>query len=257
MEITPLGQSGFLLELGSLRILIDPYLSNSVAEQFGPAFERQCPSVLSDSALGAIDWVFLTHAHLDHADPESLRRIYGHSPGVRFLVPYACRVLLHELGIAAAQVVLPPEHAWMSVGEGMQVRAVPAAHLSIVRNAEGELRDVGYLLRVGTRVFYHAGDTIPDPALYDALAGVPIDYAFLPINERNYYRAQADIVGNMSVREAFRFADDLGVRVLVPIHWDLFPCNSVYPEEVQLLYQLERPRFELQMMSIGQKVRVV
>jgi len=49
----------------------------------------------------------------------------------------------------------------------------------------------------------------------------------------------------MSVREAFQMAADIGVKTLVPTHWDMFAPNSVYKEELNLLYELMRPPFEM------------
>jgi L-ascorbate metabolism protein UlaG (beta-lactamase superfamily) len=40
-------------------------------------------------------------------------------------------------------------------------------------------------------------------------------------------------------------ATDIGVKILVPIHWDMFAPNSVYLEEIELLYRLMQPRFEM------------
>ncbi|MGE4056620.1 MAG: MBL fold metallo-hydrolase, partial [Vicinamibacterales bacterium] len=60
-----------------------------------------------------------------------------------------------------------------------------------------------------------------------------------------YYRDGRGIIGNMSVREAFQMAADLGVTTLVPMHWDLFAPNSVPREELALLYELLRPPFRL------------
>ena len=72
-----------------------------------------------------------------------------------------------------------------------------------------------------------------------------IDVAFIPVNERNFYREKRGIIGNMSVREAFQMAADIGVKTLVPTHWDMFAPNSVYKEELDLLYKLMRPPFEM------------
>jgi L-ascorbate metabolism protein UlaG (beta-lactamase superfamily) len=49
----------------------------------------------------------------------------------------------------------------------------------------------------------------------------------------------------MSVREAFQMAAELGATTLVPIHWDLFAPNSVFREELLLLYDLLRPPFRM------------
>ena len=72
-----------------------------------------------------------------------------------------------------------------------------------------------------------------------------IDMAFLPVNERNYYRERRGIVGNMSVREAFHFAEEIGASALVPTHWDMFAANCVFKEEIELLYKKISPEFEL------------
>jgi len=69
----------------------------------------------------------------------------------------------------------------------------------------------------------------------------------MPVNERNFYREKRGIVGNMSVREAFQMATDIGVKTLVPTHWDMFAPNSVYKEELNLLYELMRPPFEMRL----------
>ena len=37
------------------------------------------------------------------------------------------------------------------------------------------------------------------------------------------------LIGNMDAREAVRLSQEIGVRVLVPMHWDLFRGNTVRP----------------------------
>ena len=71
------------------------------------------------------------------------------------------------------------------------------------------------------------------------------DIAFLPVNERNYYRDQKGILGNMTVREAFQLAEDIHVKTLIPTHWDMFALNQVYQEEIELLYDKICPNFML------------
>ncbi|MGH2708602.1 MAG: MBL fold metallo-hydrolase, partial [Actinomycetota bacterium] len=73
----------------------------------------------------------------------------------------------------------------------------------------------------------------------------PIDVAFLPVNERSFFRKRRGIIGNMSVREAFAMAAEIGVRTLVPMHWDMFAPNSVFREEIELVYGRLSPPFAL------------
>ena len=120
------------------------------------------------------------------------------------------------------------------------------AHPKIERDEEGFLRCVGYLISYAGRKIYHSGDTSVDRELISALqAERPIDTAFVSVNEKNYYRDSRGIIGNMSVRDAFQLAQDVGVETVVPMHWDMFEVNSVFLEEIELLHRKLRPGFRL------------
>ena len=118
------------------------------------------------------------------------------------------------------------------------IRAVPAAHPWVEDDGEGGWRCIGYLIEFRGRRIYHSGDTSLDSEIISNLTNAgPIDVAFISVNERNYYRDRMGVIGNMSVRDAFMFAGDIGARLVVPMHWDMFECNSVYREEIELLYR--------------------
>ena len=78
---------------------------------------------------------------------------------------------------------------------------------------------------------------------------MPINTVILPINEHNYFREKIGIIGNMGIRDAFNFAESLRTDQLIPIHWDLFKCNSVYKEEIILFYNLLKPNFKLNLIE--------
>jgi L-ascorbate 6-phosphate lactonase len=247
IPITPLGQCGFRFQLGSTIVYTDPYLTNHVADVEGQEMQRLRPAPIEPSSVSDADFVLVTHAHLDHCDLKTLVPLSLSSSACRFVCPNEVAKLLLGAGIDSHRVVLACED-WIALGAQSRVMPVPAAHPRIETDDEGYLRCVGYVMEYEGRRLYHGGDGSPDDLVLDRLNQLgPIDVAFIPVNERNFYREKRGIVGNMSVREAFQLAADIGVKTLVPTHWDMFAPNSVYREELNLLYELMRPPFEMRL----------
>ena len=79
--------------------------------------------------------------------------------------------------------------------------------------------------------------------------------ACLPINGRDFYReSEHNIVGNMDSREAARLAHDLGVDVLVPMHWELFETNRGYPGDLVAHVAERYPSLSVVVMGRGARV---
>lgn len=245
IEVAALGQSGFRLQFENTVVYVDPYLSDHVEELEGVQMRRMREPPLRPSEVHDADWVLTTHVHADHTDPATLIPMASASPGARFMGPTEALGLLEHCGIRSERMLGATEQ-WRQLAAPLKVCAVPAAHPSIERGADGSLRCVGYLFDFEGRRFYHAGDTSVDAELIAAIKRFgPIDVAFLPVNERNFQRDQAGILGNMTVREAFHLGIEIGARVVVPMHWDMFAPNCVFPEEIELLYERLRPPFTL------------
>ena len=124
------------------------------------------------TAMPKADYIFVTHEHGDHFDPEAIRQLS--TDKTRLITNHRCG---EQLGYGTL----------MANGEGLRlpgditVEAVPAYNTT-----EGHLkfhpkgRDNGYVLTIGGTRIYIAGDTedIPEMAqLKD------IDVAFLPCNQ--------------------------------------------------------------------------
>lgn len=241
-----LGQSGWKFGFPDLTIYIDPYLSNSVQELDAPDLERLRPAPFTAESVNDADYVLITHEHIDHCDPLTLPQIARASPQAKFIGPKPVVNRLRQWGIDEARIALASE-AWSVLGDDqLRICAVPAAHLELERDNEGNLSYIGFLIEFRNKKIYIAGDTCLKPEIIDSLiAHAPIHTAVLPVNEQNYYRAKRGIVGNMSVREAFQFAVDIGAKKMVPVHWDMFQVNSVFPDEIRLLHSLLNPGFSL------------
>ncbi|MCP9452150.1 MAG: MBL fold metallo-hydrolase [Nitrospira sp.] len=246
LPLLPLGQCGFRFEFKKVTVYTDPYLSDYVAEVEGQDMRRLKPILIDPSRVADADYVLITHAHMDHCDLKTLVPLAAASPTCQFICPNEVSKLLVIGGISRHRIILA-EDEWINLGPGVRVMPVPAAHPHVERDEEGYLRCVGYVIEWEGHKLYHGGDGSPDDCVIERLRQLgPIDVAFIPVNERNFYRERRGIIGNMTVREAFQMAADIGTKVLVPTHWDMFAPNSVYEEEIRLLYKLIQPPFALQ-----------
>ncbi len=240
-----LGQSGCRLEFPGCTVYLDPYLSNSVQELDAHDLVRLQPIPVRPEKITDADWVLITHEHIDHCDPHTLPQLAAASPAARFVGPAPVLELLAQWGLSRERLHLATE-TWTTLDDNVAVHAVPAAHPRIERDGQGRLRHVGYILEHHGSRLYLAGDTSVVQELIDALEALrPIGTALLPVNEHNFFRGRRGIIGNMSVREAFQLADELGIGHVVPVHWDMFAANSVGEDEIGAVFSHMRPSFEL------------
>jgi L-ascorbate metabolism protein UlaG (beta-lactamase superfamily) len=234
LALWALGQSGFVIKGGGTIAYIDPYLSDSGAEV---GAMRRFPIPLDPATIQHADVVFATHEHLDHADGPTLGPLMAASPQATLITSLQGREIALQADVSAERVIIP------RVGErvefaGLAYTAIPASHaaraLPVTRYAyevdsEGHARWMGFLITCNGVTLYHAGDTILFPELLSALKGQRVDLALLPINGRDFFREQRDIVGNLWPREAVELAVALEARVLIGCHNDLFDGNRVNP----------------------------
>jgi L-ascorbate 6-phosphate lactonase len=225
--LTWLGQAGFRIDVDGQRLLVDPWLS--------PHELRAIPIPPLSMATDRIDWLLVTHEHLDHLDLPFLPLLLEASPDVHVVIPEPVAPQLE--GIVRADRVLSVRPRDVVDLDGLPVHVVPAYHGLSMDDAygdgsaiDGRPRFVGYVFESSPRV-YHAGDTILRDELFSALAGLSVDIALLPINGRDDEREGRGIIGNMDAVEAVELARAIGASTLIPYHWDGFVGNTVSPNE--------------------------
>ena len=216
-----LGQSGFLVAWEGRHLLLDPYLSDSLTRKYADTDKphvRMTERVVDPAQLGFVDVVTASHGHTDHLDPDTLRAL----PDTQLVAPAAHRSLAAER--AGREPLLIDDGETVEVA-GFTIRAVPAAHEAIERDASGRMLHLGYAVRCGPFAIYHAGDTVP---YEDQAARVgSVDLALLPINGRAPERR---VAGNLHGEEAAALAHELPAGLAVPMHFEMFEFNTEPPD---------------------------
>jgi len=252
-DITALGQVGYRINLDKTIIYIDPYLSNSVQEKEDSAIVRMVAAPVKPDEIHDADFVLVTHAHRDHCDEDTLLPLSKVSPKAVFVGPQPVCTKLQNMGIAVDRIVCVKSDP-VDLTHSIKVHVVPAAHPEVKRCDDGlGWQCVGYIIESNDKRLYHAGDTSLRSEIIEGIKSVgEIDIAMIPVNEQNYMRDKQGIIGNMTVREAFYLGEQIGTKTFIPTHWDMFEQNQVYKQEIELLYKLISPSFQLMFKEVAQ-----
>jgi len=226
-----LGQSGFLLCAGGKNVLFDPYLSDSLTTKYAGTdkpHERLTGRVIEPGRLTGIDVITCSHNHTDHLDAETLLPILESNPRAMLVVPRAnVPFVLQRLGSVEARLV--PIDAGEAVRvAGVGVHGIPAAHNTVERDEAGRCRFLGYVTRMDHLRVYHSGDSLLHPDLVPTLQPLKVDVALVPINGNKPARR---VAGNMNGCEAAGVAAEIGAKLAIPHHFDMFAFNTESPDE--------------------------
>ena len=200
MKITWLGQAGLMMESNGRIVLIDPYLSDSVAK-INPLNYRRVP--VDDRFLHIKpDVIICTHNHLDHADPETLEHYLTGDRSVMVLAPTAAWEEIRKFG-GKHQYFRFNRHTEITYEE-IRFIAVKAEH--------SDVHPIGVIIEAEGKRYYVTGDTLYNTEIFEDIPQ-NIDVLFLPVN---------GVGNNMNMTDAKRFCQRIKPGVAVPMHCGLF-----------------------------------
>ena len=228
-----LGQSGFLLQWQGVHVLLDPYLSDSLTRKYSQTDKphvRMTELVIDPAQLSFVDVATSSHNHTDHLDAETLGPILTRNPALRLAIPEANRALVAErLKVDPAMPIGLDDGGTVELLIGvsrMRFSGVASAHETVERE-QGHVKALGYVLQFGDWSLYHSGDTLRYEGMAEKLRPFAVDVALLPINGRAPERR---VAGNLSGPEAAQLARDIGAKLAIPCHFDMFEFNTATPD---------------------------
>ncbi|HEY8781578.1 MAG TPA: MBL fold metallo-hydrolase [Mucilaginibacter sp.] len=221
-----LGQSGYLLQYNGKRILIDPYLSDSLTKKYAATDKphtRMSELVVAPQLLRNISVISSSHNHTDHLDAETVIPILQNNPGIIFIMPEANRVFVAERVKCEIDFPLGLNDGNSVTVDGFTFHGIPAKHNEIERDAQGQCKYMGYVISFGKYNIYHSGDTLLFNNLVHLLRPFHIDLALLPINGN---KPERKVAGNLDSTEAAALAKAIAAGCVIPCHYDMFYFNT-------------------------------
>jgi L-ascorbate metabolism protein UlaG (beta-lactamase superfamily) len=223
MGVTFIGHSSFLVQIGGLNLLVDPVFANWLI-----VLHRLRRPGVALQHLPPIDAVLLTHAHMDHLNLPSLRRIIRHTRKLTgkspvAVVPWNVTDLVADLGFSSVTSL-----AWWQsrqLGE-VEITLTPAKHWGARKMTDTHRGFGGYMMRSGAQSIYHSGDSGYFEGFHKIRErlGRP-QVALLPIGA---YSPDSFRSVHTSPEDALQIFADLRAGMMIPMHYGTF-CLSAEP----------------------------
>lgn len=221
-----LGQSGYVLQWKGKRVLIDPYLSDSLTKKYAATDKphaRMSERVIDPGLLKSISVVTSSHNHTDHLDAETLIPVLANNPGIQFIIPEANRDFAAERVRCSREFPTGLNDRQSVIIDGFTFHGIPAKHNEIDRDEQGNCKYMGYVICFDSFAVYHSGDTLLFNEMETVLKPFSLDLVLLPINGNDPARK---VAGNLNAKEAAELAKRLGVKCVIPCHYDMFLFNT-------------------------------
>jgi L-ascorbate metabolism protein UlaG (beta-lactamase superfamily) len=244
--VTFIGHSSFLLQIGGRNVLVDPVFAKRLV-----VLRRQRVPGLKLEEMPVIDLILITHAHMDHLNLPTLRKVVRRTKKLRgvapaVVVPRGVEDLVDKIGFSAVHAM---EWWEQKVVLGLQVTMTPCKHWGARMFRDTHRGFGGYCVSDGVQSIYHSGDTAYFDGFKEVGRQLKPDVALLPIGAYfpDTYRSV-----HTSPEEAVRGFVETGAEWMIPMHFGTFRLGREPMDE-----PVKRLEAEALRLGISDKVRVL
>ncbi|KAA1245475.1 metal-dependent hydrolase [Aquimarina sp. RZ0] len=226
MKITFYGQNTLLLEMGTTKVLVDPFISgNPLAKD------------MLDIQDLKVEYILLTHAHQDHTlDAEAIAK----NCNATIVSNYEIAMYYQAKGIK----VHPMNHGGNWAFEFGKVKYVNAIHTSSFPDGTYGGQPGGFVIQGAQKNIYIAGDTALTMDMKLIPMFVKLDLAILPIGD-NF---------TMGIDDAIIASDFVACDRILGVHYDTFGYIEINHEEAK--HKFQEKNKELMLLEIGQRIEL-
>ncbi|RIV24715.1 MBL fold metallo-hydrolase [Alicyclobacillaceae bacterium I2511] len=226
ITVTWIGHSTMYINFYGVRLLTDPVFSEKVGVSVlrlwrvgSPRYTA--PALTPTQLVGEVDILLLSHAHLDHLDLPSLRKLMGDK--VQVVTAKGTSWVLRKLHFGSVAELSTGQS--LVTREGVKVTALPVRHWGARYPWNRRYGWNGYILEYRGHRLLFAGDTALTDSFRDLenSSEVPLELAMMPIGA---YSPDVFQVNHCTPEQAWSMFLDSGARWLAPMHWHTFVLSK-------------------------------
>lgn len=222
--LTWIGHSTYLIQADGINIITDPIFGKV------PFFKRQIAPGIALAKLPQVDYVIISHNHLDHMDYDALT-FFKNNPSCTFLVPRGDKAWFERKGITQVREYTWWEREVFSRGStSIEFSFLPALHWSQRGIFDFNKSLWGsWMISVGGHAVYFAGDTAYSGHFSAIAKEFPrITHALMPIGPCEPQKWMKD--SHINAEESGQAFLDLNAQKFFPMHWGTFSFGTDFHE---------------------------
>jgi L-ascorbate metabolism protein UlaG (beta-lactamase superfamily) len=216
------GHATVLINFYGLNILTDPVFGARVGLDAGIGVigpKRYIASALSREELPPVDLLLLSHAHMDHMDLPSLRRLPHDTPTVTS--KDTADILQKTRLRRTSELGWNEKHTLRCKTGDVEITAIEVKHWGRRWPNDRDRGYNGYILRREGKAILFGGDTGYTPLFREWRRHGPFQAAIMPIAAYNPW-----IRNHCTPEQAVDMATQAGAKFIVPIHHATFRLSD-------------------------------
>lgn len=225
MKTTYYGHSSFQIEGEGVNILFDPFISpNELAKDI-------------DISKINPELILVSHGHQDHvADLFPIQK----QSNAQVLAIVETAAWVARIGVDPSKIIEMNFGGTYKFSFG-KVKMVYALHTNSTPDGQYGGQPVGYVLNIGDKNIYFAGDTALTMEM-SLLQDFNLDWAFLPIG--GHY--------TMDLDDAIKAAKLINCKNIIGMHYNTFPPISIEGEQAKEKFKAQG--MELHLLNVGESL---
>lgn len=234
VQITYVGNSGFLINIGDKKILIDA-LFKGFKGSYNLPQKVQDKLTLAQAPFDDVDLILVTHAHGDHVNPDMVRQHLKNNPKAIFASTQQMVKALN--GFTDRCIAFNPtkEKSDKKVKNDISIETFYLPH-----GPKSKTINIGFLVTVNGITFFQTGDADFEQFTFDQFRALRLPERKIDLLFIQHYYLRGDSLGKKFVNNG------IGGNYIIPIHYHFtnpsfdrsivlqnYPEAIIFKEELQ------------------------
>lgn len=219
-KIIWLGHATFFIQLDGVRIITDPVFGNV------PTAKRKVELPCDADSIINIDYLLVSHDHLDHFSKKSIEQLSQNNPTLKALAPLGAKRLFNSKILKNIPLQEAGWYQEYNIDDEIRIIFLPAKHWG--RRSLNDYNKTlwgSFLIISKMKTVFFAGDS----AYGDIFADIHnlfggIDICILPIGA--YSPRYMMEVSHVTPEEALQAFNDLNGKIFIPMHYGTFDLSD-------------------------------